>query len=814
MKLTALLCVALACTRAQGQPATAPGPIPMHQWTLLRRDGAGARRGSAVRHAAAARAFFLWGFMDADPDHLQENPLMDVPEYDVVAFDVRDGRWRDHLPAARASEWSRKRPLATIASTYAGITSGSERTVLRGPTPDRDGVPRPDLNIVFDQVAYHPPSHALVYFTGGLTAAYDVVDRRWRDLGPRHTPPPVLGGSLAYDPIHDELVLFGGGHVAQPGPGGRPVGHASTWIYGFATGDWRPLSATVEPPPRMNTRLVLDERQQVLVLFGGDGQSHYLADTWLYDLHTRTWRQSRAPGPPARAGHFTVYDGRSGSVLVGGGYDRDDRTDLWSYDVAGDRWQRLAGAVPTGFYLSADVDPEERTILLVASSRAEGERTRCNVTFPARTTYGYRIDDQTFAHAVPATEVQPPVPKRPPEPAPRIDDPERRRAQQQRLRELAPNRWQLLDGPGRVAPARTWGSATFDPDRGLVLYWGGGHCGYGGSDVDAYDVATHTWRSADVTPEYPGRLWNHGVGLAGVTFRGNPWTEHGRRMYAYDPVSHRMIMAHPIRLTAGYEPAALSGLPVAHTVAPDALTPRSSIRRNTTWSYDPDGGRWQILAGAPEGVDTLVTTRHGVVGVDVNWRARMNAAGYQLPWSPATPPEPRTVHLLDVARRRWTPLARGAAGPQNTYEMTTLVYDSRRDRLLLHGAGPKRDELWAFDLATRRWKDLRPSVDAGDAPPPCGREGVYLPKQDVLLTQAGGATWVYEPGSNHWRRHDIPLVAGNGPSRAMVYDPAHDVVLLVRAAGGDDGHAEVYALRVTDETPRCGKPTGRRCSRS
>ena len=63
----------------------------------------------------------------------------------------------------------------------------------------------------------------------------------------------------------------------------------------------------------MNTRLVCDTKHQQLVLFGGDAQSHYLSDTWIFDLKTRTWRQSRAvSGPEARAGHFTVYDPETG----------------------------------------------------------------------------------------------------------------------------------------------------------------------------------------------------------------------------------------------------------------------------------------------------------------------------------------------------------------------------------------------------------------------------------------------------------------------------------------------------------------------
>src|SRR4029077_11322683 len=103
--------------------------------------------------------------------------------------------------------------------------------------------------------------------------------------------------------------------------------------------------------------------------------------------------------------------------------------------------------------------------------------------------------------------------------------------------------WVVLADPGRVAPSRTWGSATFDTKRQQILYWGGGHCGYEGSDVDAYDVTSNRWNGEPGSPSYPERLWNHGVRLAGVTFAGEPWTDHGRRIYAYDPLGDRMITA-------------------------------------------------------------------------------------------------------------------------------------------------------------------------------------------------------------------------------------------------------------------------------
>ncbi len=123
----------------------------------------------------------------------------------------------------------------------------------------------------------------------------------------------------------------------------------------------------------MNSRLVCDTMNKKLVLFGGDAQSHYLADTWLYDLRTRAWRQSAATtGPPPRAGHFTLYAPATGLVIIGGGYNRGDLADMCAYDAAKDCWRPLQGTVPTGFYLSADLDPQRRLILLVVNSKRPG----------------------------------------------------------------------------------------------------------------------------------------------------------------------------------------------------------------------------------------------------------------------------------------------------------------------------------------------------------------------------------------------------------------------------------------------------------
>ncbi len=185
---------------------------------------------------------------------------------------------------------------------------------------------------------------------------------------------------MAYDPFQDEIVLFGGGHVAERAADGGIVGYSGTWIFQPRDNDWRQLQLESQPPPRMNSRMVCDTKGQQLVLFGGDGQSHYLADTWIFELKTHRWRQSKAPGgPEPRAGHFTVYDPETSWVIIGGGYNLKGLTDMWAYDPAGDRWKRLRGEVPTGFYLSADIAPEKRIIVLITSTRRPGRTMGCNI---------------------------------------------------------------------------------------------------------------------------------------------------------------------------------------------------------------------------------------------------------------------------------------------------------------------------------------------------------------------------------------------------------------------------------------------------
>ena len=783
--------------------------VPANTWTQVARDDQGARRMCSFRWVEEGGYFLLWGYHGFISEYYgnPEIPYDENKEYDIVAFDPRLGNWQSQFPLEKQEEWSRELPPMHECNSYQGITTGSSRPQLK----EREGVLRPDLNITFDQLSYDPPRKRMLYFTGGRTFAYDVVSRVWSDAAPGgNSPPPVLGGSLCYDPINDRIILSFGGKVAEPGPDGRPVGYTGTWAYDCTSSSWSRLETSELPPPRMATRLVYDPANEVMVAFGGDGQSRYLADTWIFDVKNDSWRESKAAdGPPARAGHFTVYDPSTGWVIIGGGYGNNDLTDMWAFDAGEERWLKLKGEVPTGFHVTADIVPDKSLIVLTTSAKKPDDDMGCNEIYMVRTTWAFRIDPANLVDESVQPGPQQPLLKRSLEEATTGSEPDPARRQQQleRIISLPVNQWAVLDHPGRDIPIRTWGSCSFDTRRGRIIYWGGGHCGYGGNDYEFYDVEDNTWISSPKVSEFPERAWDKGINPAGVTFSGAPWIRHGRKVYAYDPVSGLVINTKFVPLTAGYDPEPLK---VVEPLNPDFGSGEDFIRSTytkwTTWTFDPDTEKWEMLCSGKPGLDLTVTTPYGVMAVDHNWGAVNSKDRPDLTVFEGDTVVDNSVYLLSVAERSWKKLTHAGPWPQNLYEMTALVYDSRRDCLYLHGGGRERSELWKFDLKTGLWKNLDPG---GVAAPECRREAVYIPGQDVLLTFSWPAghgddpgVYAYRPAENRWYRAEIPPPPGRElrdivqQNRAATYDPKHDLVLMVLGErGGDLEQAVVYALR-------------------
>ncbi len=184
---------------------------------------------------------------------------------------------------------------------------GSSWTLL-----DPGSGPAPRTNFVF---AYDPVREELVLF-GGYTAAGDVTDtwvyadNGWTLRTPASAPSQSQLAMMDFDPRLGQLVMFGGY------AGGVRV--ATTWTWDGTT--WVELDPASSPPRTSFSDMTLDPSRNALVLFGGETNAGLGDDTWKWN--GRRWKQlSLDRSPPARSGHAMATFGRHLVTFGGSGLD-------------------------------------------------------------------------------------------------------------------------------------------------------------------------------------------------------------------------------------------------------------------------------------------------------------------------------------------------------------------------------------------------------------------------------------------------------------------------------------------------------------
>lgn len=116
------------------------------------------------------------------------------------------------------------------------------------------------------QFVYVPPLNKVLFFLGGATFTYDPAARRWQHLAIplERAPPDVMLGALAWEPVKEQVILFGGGYLNAYKRTGRNVRLAdeltpvrgepwtaerwtatqqrATWAFNPDTSTWRELT--------------------------------------------------------------------------------------------------------------------------------------------------------------------------------------------------------------------------------------------------------------------------------------------------------------------------------------------------------------------------------------------------------------------------------------------------------------------------------------------------------------------------------------------------------------------------------------------
>ncbi len=133
--------------------------------------------------------------------------------------------------------------------------------------------------------------------------------------------------------------------------------------------EWAQIEATnTGPPARFYHTLSLDPKRNRLLVFGGRGPTS-LADTWIFDLDGRSWREVIAsPSPSARNGYAAIYDAPRDRIIIFGGQNAGFFNDVWAFDLENETWQELAasGTSPSTRYGTSAIYDAPRNRMVVS----------------------------------------------------------------------------------------------------------------------------------------------------------------------------------------------------------------------------------------------------------------------------------------------------------------------------------------------------------------------------------------------------------------------------------------------------------------
>ena len=219
------------------------------------------------------------------------------------------------------SDFWQLRPSASTAGERAWSR------ILSSPTPS----PRNNAYSAFD-----PVRDELVVFGGsaggvGLGDTWLFDGANWTQANPANQPPDLFGGRMVFHAATGKTVLFGG---FSPSAGFT----SATWEWDGV--DWTQASPQVSPSPRTAMAMAYDAGRNRLVMFGGRlGTNVLLSETWEYDGFN--WVLVSTGGPSPRRDCVMAYDPIRGETVLFGGQDNGGALrETWVWD--GSVWQQRA----------------------------------------------------------------------------------------------------------------------------------------------------------------------------------------------------------------------------------------------------------------------------------------------------------------------------------------------------------------------------------------------------------------------------------------------------------------------------------------
>jgi hypothetical protein len=221
-------------------------------------------------------------------------------------------------------------------------------------------------------MAYDPLDETTVLFGGGnsggtcTSATWTFSGSRWQEATESTAPPARYVGGMAFSPLDKGILMFGG----QACNGVAPAG-------------WRQLHPSHSPPAVGLDGMATDPATNQVVLLTAmntvSGSKVGAGETWIWE--GTTWvRKSSAPTPADRWGSAMTYDPALREVVLFGGSDqgltsRGNLDDAWGW--TGSSWKRLTETAPPPAEVLAGIayDPSSARLLLLQEDTAPATST-------------------------------------------------------------------------------------------------------------------------------------------------------------------------------------------------------------------------------------------------------------------------------------------------------------------------------------------------------------------------------------------------------------------------------------------------------
>jgi hypothetical protein len=182
------------------------------------------------------------------------------------------------------------------------------------------------------------------------TWVYDPVANTWEERSPATSPPGRHAHSMAYDAQSDRVILFGGD------TGSAWLG--DTWAYDTDADTWVEVETGDAPWPVAQQAMAYDPLADRVVLWGGADREESVV--WTFDLETATWSSATwDPAPESAWDACLVWDEAGGQMLLIGGEGLTTvqisaeitarevrwRDEVWALDLEAGAWA-LLGRLP------------------------------------------------------------------------------------------------------------------------------------------------------------------------------------------------------------------------------------------------------------------------------------------------------------------------------------------------------------------------------------------------------------------------------------------------------------------------------------